>query len=155
MNYTQRFMQDDNHLYCDLKEHQTLNIIKSLKTRLYWCLGFTLIILTISITFRDFIGVEVGDYTNGNLFTEFICVTIIFFCGANKFLTITYYKFKNHRGTSIDLILLIVAFAGFIVSLSNIVNYGDDSYALKFILMIDLLLLMALIKNTYNPSKNS
>ena len=149
MSYTQRFMQNETHSYCDLTQIDETNLIKSLKHRLYWCLGFTLVTLTISPSFRYFIGIEVGDYTNGNLFTEFLCVTVIFFCGANRFLTNTYYKFKNHRATSVDLLLLIVALGTFIASLNGIVSSADDSYALKFIIIIDALLFFTLIKMKY------
>ncbi len=150
MGHTNQMLNHDNYSYCDFEEHNYIKNYRSLRQRFYWCLSFSLIILTISPTARGFFGIELGEYTNGDLFTEFLCVVLIFFCGASRFLTVSYYKIKNHRASVVDILLLTVSIFCFLSSTYSIYHFADDTYALKFIFIVDLLMLCALIKARFS-----
>ncbi len=132
--------------YCDFEEHNYIKNYKNLRQRFYWCLSFSLIVLTISPTARSFAGLELGGYTNGDLFTEFLCLVLIYFCGASRFLTVSYYKIKNHRATATGILLLTISVFCFCSSAYSIYEFSDDTYALKFIFLVDLLMFCALVK---------
>ena len=131
---------------CSLEDKDVMKRLKSLKVRFIWCFFLSIVVVNVSPSICALCGEVVNGTNAGDMYVELICITLIFVCGANSFLIITYYRLKDRVATSKDLLLFVVALTGYIISIIDILDFDSDGYALHFVLLVDLLVLGAWIR---------
>ncbi|MFN8769431.1 MAG: hypothetical protein ACK5Z5_02295 [Neisseriaceae bacterium] len=142
----QQFDTKEQYTYCKIEDRDLKKRIDSLKARSIWCIFFTIICISVSSLSGKLFGIPSWINNGADIYIEFICVSLIFFCGANNYLVMTYFKFKDNLGTLKDVFLFVILIAAYITSMITLLINDNDVYSLQLIITIDLLLLVSLLR---------